>query len=146
MDTRMNVFESRFMETMKDMDQLYEDYARAQGLTYTSFAVLECICMQQDFCTQKTICEELHYPKQSVNVVVKGLLEKGFVELKELPEDRRNKRITLTAAGEAFAEEIVQPFWTAGEAAEEALSEGERAELLRLLEVYTRALREKLIR
>lgn len=146
MDTKMNAFELRFMETMKDMDQLYEEYARAHGLTYTSFAVLECICMQQDLCTQKTICEELHYPKQSVNVVVKSLLEKGYVELKELPEDRRNKRITLTAAGEAFVDETVQPFWTAGEAAEETLSEEERAEFLRLLKLYTQALRERLIR
>ena len=87
----MNSIQDKLMEQFQNMDNAYEDYARSKGLTYLSLMVLEEIYELGDGCTQKQIADDTHYPKQSVNLVVKAFLEDGVVELKELPENRKNK-------------------------------------------------------
>lgn len=86
------------------IDKLYEQYANSVGLSYTGLEVLEAIYEYPDHCTQKLICEETFLPKQSVNLVIKALREKGYVEMKEQDEDRRNKVIRLSETGLAYAE------------------------------------------
>lgn len=128
--------ETRFMELMQRIDRLYEEYARAKGMTYMSMSVLETIYEHPDGCTQKQICEETHYPKQSVNLIVKSFLLDGYVELCEIPADRRNKQIALTEAGRAYADEKVGRLWRIDQDATDCLSAPEREELLRLIGVY----------
>ena len=102
LENRENIMEEqnrRCSEMMQKIDRLYENYAKAKGMTYMSMAVLESICSHKENCTQKMICEETHYPKQSVNLIVKSFWKEGYITLEELPEDRRNKRILLTEKG-----------------------------------------------
>lgn len=89
------------------IDKLYEQYANAVGLSYTGLEVLEAIYENPENCTQKLICEETFLPKQSVNLVIKALREKGYVEMKEQDEDRRNKVICLNDSGLAYAKAVV---------------------------------------
>ena len=131
--------EQRFYDLMQKIDRLYETYARARGMTYMSMTVLESICTLQDGCTQKRICEETHYPKQSVNLIVKAFWQEGYVSLEELTEDRRNKRIVLTEKGRAYAEQSVGELWRIDEHAAAQLTDSQREELLRLLTIYTGA-------
>ena len=135
----MNEQDKRFMELMQSFDRLYEEYAKAKGLTYISLTVLDAIYECEDNCTQKQICEQTHYPKQSVNLVIKSFWENGYVELCEMPTDRRNKQIVLTEKGRAYADEIVGALWQADEEATETLSEAQRQELLKLLGIYEQA-------
>lgn len=130
--------ETRFMELMQRIDRLYEEYAKAKGMTYMSMTVLEVIYEHQENCTQKLICQETHYPKQNVNLIVKSFLLDGYILLQELPADRRNKRIVLTEKGHAFAEKMVGELWQVDEAATEALSVSQREKLLKWIDIYTR--------
>ena len=131
--------ERRFCEIVQKIDRLYEDYARSRGMTYMSMSVLEAICQLGDSCTQKQICRQTHYPKQSVNLIVKALWQAGHVALEELPEDRRNKRILLTDAGRAYAQKTVGPLWEIDREATARLTAEQRETLLRLLSVYADA-------
>lgn len=126
----------RLMEKLQMIDRVYEEYAKSKGLTYISLTVLEAIVEAQAHCTQKLICERTHYPKQSVNLIVKAFMESGYVELRELSNDRRNKRICLTEAGQEFAEAVVGVLWRAERAAMERLGEQQGELLLRLIDVY----------
>lgn len=128
--------EARFVEKLQAIDHAYEEYAKSKGLTYMSLEILEDIVESSDGCTQKEICELTHYPKQSVNLIIKGFWESGYVELCEIKSDRRNKKIILTEAGKSYANEMVTPLWEADEKATLALSDKEREELIRLMGIY----------
>lgn len=132
----MDSIQDKLIEQFQNMDNAYEAYAKSKGLTYLSLMVLDEIYALGDGCTQKQISEDTHYPKQSINLVVKSFLEDGIVELRELPENRKNKGITLTEKGHQLCDEVIVPLLRHEEAVMLEMSEQESAELLRLVELY----------
>ena len=132
----MDSIQDKLIEQFQNMDNAYEAYARSKGLTYLSLMVLDVVYALGNGCTQKQISEDTHYPKQSINLVVKSFLEDGIVELRELPENRKNKGITLTEKGHQLCDEVIVPLLRQEEAVMLEMSEQESAELLRLVELY----------
>lgn len=135
----MNTIQDRLIEIYQNMDNAYEAYAKAHGLTYLSMLVLDEIYTLGDGCTQKEISEHTHYPKQSINLIVKGFLEAGLVSLRELPENRKNKGIYLTEAGLSRCQSVIAPLRQQEDAALSELGEQDSRELLGLLERYGEA-------
>ena len=135
----MDSIQDKLIEQFQNMDNAYEAYAKSKGLTYLSLMVLDEIYALGDGCTQKQISEDTHYPKQSINLVVKSFLEDGIVELRELPENRKNKGITLTEKGRRLCDDVIVPLLRQEEAAMHEMGEKESAELLRLVELYGNA-------
>ena len=131
--------DTRFCEIMQKIDRLYEDYAKSRGMTYMSMAVLDAICTLQPDCTQKQICAATHYPKQSVNLIIRSFWQSGYVTLEELPQDRRNKRVLLTDQGRAYAEKTVGVLWQVDNEATARLTTDQRETLLHLLSLYADA-------
>lgn len=123
----------------QSMDKAYDEYAKSKGLSYLSLVVLEEIYELGNGCTQKQISEDTHYPKQSVNLVVKAFLEDGLVDLKELPENRKNKGIYLTEKGRRLCDDVVVPLLSREEKAILEMGDEESRELVRLLEIYGKA-------
>lgn len=140
MDSKNEVQTDRLMGMTQAIDRVYEAYAKAKGMTYMSMTLLETIYENPDCCTQKLICELTHYPKQSVNQIIKAFLENEYVELKELSTDRRNKNIAFTEKGKKYADEVLLPLWEADKKAAEQLGEEQMAELMRLTTLYNRLL------
>lgn len=140
----MDQMQDRLMQQFQSMDKAYEDYAKSKGLTYLSLVVLEEIYELGDGCTQKQISEDTRYPKQTVNLIVKGFLQDGYIALKELPENRKNKGITLTAKGRQLCKDAVAPLLSQEEAAMHALGIQDQLELLRLLELYSKTYCERI--
>lgn len=89
------------------LDKLYDLYAKSVGLTYIGLHVLTLLYENPDRYTQKMLADTTGLPKQSVNVVIRSLLEQGYVQMKEQGTDRRNKEIRLSKSGRAYAEKIV---------------------------------------
>ena len=135
----MDSIQDKLIEQFQNMDNAYEAYAKSKGLTYLSLMVLDEIYALGDGCTQKQISEDTHYPKQSINLVVKSFLEDGIIELRELPENRKNKGITLTEKGRQLCDDVIVPLLCQEEAAMHEMGEKESAELLRLVELYGNA-------
>ena len=135
----MGSIQDKLIEQFQNMDNAYEAYARSKGLTYLSLMVLYVVYALGNGCTQKQISEDTHYPKQSINLVVKDFLEDGIVELRELPENRKNKGITLTDKGRQLCDDVIVPLLRQEEAVMLEMGEKDTAELLRLVELYGNA-------
>lgn len=140
----MGNIQDTLMRQFQSMDQAYEQYAKANGLNYLSLMVLEEIYELGDGCTQKQISDDIRYPKQSVNLVVKSFLEAGYVKLQEDPENRKNKKIALTETGNAFCRQVICPLLEQEEAVARSMGVQESRELERLLELYGTAYCEKM--
>lgn len=130
---------NRFYKNCQSIDRMYEEYAKATGLTYMSSTVLGIIYDYPENCTQKLICEETHFPKQSVNMIIKSFLEQGYVELNEIPSDRRNKQINLSEEGKIYADKIIGKLRKAEYNAMEALTFEQREHLINLIEIYEKS-------
>lgn len=135
----MGSIQDKLIEQFQNMDNAYEAYARSKGLTYLSLMVLDVVYALGNGCTQKQISEDTHYPKQSINLVVKAFLEDGIVELRELPENRKNKGITLTDKGRQLCDDVIVPLLRQEEAVMLEMGKKESSELLRLVEIYGNA-------
>ncbi len=124
----------QFFDIFDSLESLYDQYAESVGLTYTGLLVLEMIYNAQEDCTQKFICQQLRLPKQSVNIIIKSFLDKGYVEMKEIDSDRRNKAIKFTQTGREFACRIITKMMNAEEATMEQLTFEQRQAAIVLME------------
>ncbi len=132
----MEKIQDKLIQQFQNMDRAYEEYARSKGLTYLSLVVLEEIYEIGGGCTQKQISEDTHYPKQSINLVIKSFLQEELVELKENPQNRKNKHIKLTVKGKQLCDNVVLPLLQKEEQAFNEMGEANGKELIRLLELY----------
>ena len=132
----MESMQDELMQQFQNMDNAYETYAKSKGMTYLSLMVLEEIYELGDGCTQKQISADTRYPKQTINLAVKAFLEDGIVEMKELPENRKNKGITLSEKGRRLCEDVIVPLLRQEERTMAAIGEAESRELIRLLKLY----------
>lgn len=129
-------------QAMQAMDNAYESYARKNGLTYMSLYILETI-YEKNGCTQKQIAEITLYPKQTVHMVIRSFIEKGWVVLEQTQQDRRNKHVRLTESGELFARQIIEPYWEAGQRAFSELGAETRGIMTRALKNFVHSFAEK---
>lgn len=97
----------RYYALWKECNDVYEEWARAQGLSVNSLWVLYSCYDDSKLCTQKTISQTWNIPKQTVNTILKDFSERGLVEMTSIPKDKRNKQLRLTPAGNAFADEVI---------------------------------------
>ena len=118
-----------YCSCLQEWNASYEEYAKSVGLSFTSLSILSAIYRTEQ-CTQKLLSERCFLPKQTVNAVITSFYKKGWVELRELPEDRRNKTVHLTDTGQAEAERILQKVRRSEQQAMGRLSEEERSILL----------------
>ena len=81
-----------FCDMTKQINSIYEDYARSLGLTYTSLYILHMIALTEN-CTQKFIAEQMFLPKQTINSIIAQFHTQGWVELREMPKDKRHKTL-----------------------------------------------------
>lgn len=121
----------------------YSDYARSVGINYTTLQVLKYI-VEIDNCTQKTICEQSFLPKQTVNSIITSLYKDGYVELRELAEDRRAKSIHLTKSGKQYSDTISERLYKAEYQAMEKMTAEERRNLLGSFHKYAELFQSQL--
>lgn len=133
-----------FCDGLHGMNSVYEDYARSLNVPYTTLYILTLITQMEE-CTQKAICEHTFLPKQTVNNVITAFYKQGFVELRELPADRRNKTIHLTKAGQKYADKVIPPIHQAEREAMAGLTDEQRDSLIEGMRIYSRIFRHAMI-
>lgn len=119
-----------------ELNAQYEAYAKSLGLSYSTLSVLRIIFEHDGNCTQKTICEYTFLPKQTVNAVITSLLNHEAISLSELDSDRRQKVISFTDKGRAFAFKVIQKIKNAENKAMESLDESQRTAMLTASKSY----------
>ncbi len=98
---------NKYYSVWQEFNYVYEDWAKAHGVSVNSLLVLSAIHEGMEDCTQKKISLRWRIPKQTVNAVLKDYERKGFVKLLPMPEDERNKLIHFTAKGKEYADAII---------------------------------------
>ncbi len=124
------------------INALYEKWAKKHGLTYNSLFALYVIRKYPEQCTQHFICEKLLLPKQTVNAILLSFEKKGYVTKKEAESDRRNKYVSLTDAGQSFADTVLSQLYRFEENALMQMSTDERDSMI----VNSHLFLEKLLR
>ncbi len=98
---------NKYYAVWQEYNYVYEEWAKAHGLSVNSLLVLCAIHDGGDDCTQKKISQRWLIPKQTINMVFKDFERRGFVKLFPLPEDKRNKVIRFTETGKEYADTII---------------------------------------
>lgn len=98
----------RFYALWKEGNVMYEDWAKKQGLSSNSVLVLYSLYESEENCTQKSISRKWSIPKQTINTILKEFSANGYIELLTDTEDKRNKLLTLTPEGKAYAGRIIE--------------------------------------
>lgn len=122
---------------------LYGRWVRGRGLSYNRFIVLYAL-LEGGPLTQRAIAERTHLIKQTVSNLVAALAEEGYAELAEGSADRREKLVSLTPAGAAYAQEIVGDLLQLEAEAVERMGEQRMAELAELTEAFGNTIAELL--
>ena len=106
---------NRFYLCTNRMDGLYYLAARKMGVNENTFSLLYTLGDGIPR-SQKRLSEELLIPKTTVNTVVKECIQAGYVQF--LPGTRgKEKKVTLTDQGRAYAGQILKPIYAAEEEA-----------------------------
>ena len=63
--------------------------------------------------TQQELTEQMMFPKQTINSAVANLAQKGYLELRTIPEMRSSKHLVLSPEGEVLARATVKKMRTA---------------------------------
>lgn len=98
---------NRYYSIWQEYNYVYEEWAKAHGMSINSLLVLSAIHEGGKDCTQKKISQRWMIPKQTINMILKELERKGLVELIPMQEDKRNKLIQFTQAGDEYADAII---------------------------------------
>lgn len=96
----------RYYRVWQETNAAYEEWAKRRGISSYCLNVLLAIDGDET-CTQKGISRRWVMPKQTVNMILKDLQAKGYVELVPMQKDRRSKQIRFTPAGRAYADSIL---------------------------------------
>lgn len=122
---------------------VYEKCAKRHGLTVNELFVLDILWFAPGGCTQNEICERLCVNKQTVNSVIARFDKRGYLAYSQVQEDKRNKRLSLTESGKAYAEKIIPPAADAENLAMADLTEKRAAELVALTVAFTESMERR---
>ena len=134
---------SIFNQLYKEVDEIYHIYAKRHGISDTALWLLYSLSENNAAYTQRELCDEWHCPPQTINSALKNLERKGYIELKSIAENHKNKLIVLTKEGLKLTQNIISPLINAERSAFQSLSEDEREALLSLTKKYVDFLKTK---
>ena len=129
-----------FYSVLKEIDSLYSKYAIQSGLSESAYWVMYTIRQIEGECTQKSICEQWSFSKQTINSSLKILEKQGLITLEASSHDKRSKQIILTQAGDTFAKEHIDIIFEMEENTFDKMSHVERTAMIesnrRYLELF----------
>lgn len=133
-----------FCQLRQDIELVYDNFARMNGLSYTALYTLNAINSIEK-CTQKKICAQSFMPKQTINSVMKGLVDKGWVELITCKTDARERIACFTEKGKEEVLPLLTKIQESETEAIAAFSEEEQLKLISMMRTYDEIFKEKML-
>ena len=96
----------RYYESWFGINAAYDKWAAQNGIATNALYVLLALSEQKEPLTQRAICMRTQLSKQSVSGVIEGFVKKGYVASVPATADRRQKNVSLTAAGRQYADTV----------------------------------------
>ncbi len=108
-NTNVNHIEelNHYYAVWQETNHVYEEWAKRHGISACCLLTLISINEGGKQCTQKNISQRWSIPKQTVNMILKDLQNKKYVDLIPMQEDKRNKQIQFTVTGKEYADTIL---------------------------------------
>lgn len=132
----MEEYHEKMWQIHLNISDFFSEYAASVGLTFAAFKVLG-ILYKKKKCTQKDIIQLTYLPKQTVNAIINNFNKQGITELpKESQNDKRNKIISFTEKGQAYAEEIISKIRKATYRALDNIGEEKRNSLIESMTLF----------
>lgn len=125
-----------FNEILKETDAIYDNLAKQSGLSDCAFWIMYALRDSEGECTQKELCEQWTFSKQTVNSAIKNLEKNGYIVLTASNEDKRSKHIRLNEQGILFAKENIDFVFRLEELALLRMSPSERIAMVDLNRTY----------
>lgn len=125
------------------LTQLYYHYAKLYGIRYNSFAILYVLHLE-NACTQKQICQQTGFPKQTVNTLIKELLSQQYVEFTQ-GVNKKEKLIRFTDKGQKFATHILTPIFAMEESVLERMGETKCQQIIEEMQEFTTILEDEML-
>ncbi|WP_343231089.1 MarR family transcriptional regulator [Thalassovita aquimarina] len=117
---------------------VFTERMKAQGLdlTQVQFGALSALADNPNI-DQATLAGLIAHDRVTMGAVLDRLQNKGLIERRTSPRDRRAKLLKLTAKGETFLKQATPIVWALQKDILAGLSDDERAEMLRLMQKVT---------
>lgn len=119
---------------------LYNEYAKSHGMLMNTLLVVNVLFYAKDGLTQRDICERTFQSKQTVNLIIRNLLDEAYVTVEERKENKREKLVRMTDAGRAYCERVVRHVTWAEDTAMSMFSPEEQKQLIDLSRTFTQNL------
>lgn len=132
----------RFNRSWKGLDRVYHDIARHSGLSDCAFWILYALLDADATILQNDLSQAWLYSRQTASSTLRQLEERGLVTTAYVTGSRRDKAITLTSEGKAFADTYVAPAMEAEKHALTALGADDRDRMLAAIDRYVGLLTE----
>ena len=119
---------------------LYDEYAKQNGMLMNTLLVVNVLFYAKNGLTQHDICERTFQSKQTVNLIIRNLLNEAYVTVEERKENKREKLVRMTDAGRAYCEKVVRHITWAEDTAMSMFSPEEQKQLVDLSRTFTKNL------
>lgn len=116
----------------RSTNALYGRYVARTGISPTVPWIMYALHPINGNCTQSEFCSQWGISAQTANSAIKKMEREGLIELCSVEGNRKSKLLRLTRRGELLSREIVSPLIDAELQALKAMTDEERAEMLRL--------------
>lgn len=134
-----------FNQAQKENDTSYRNYARSAGLSDAAFWILYSVAEREALpYTQRELCTSWFFPVQTVNSALKTLCRREILALEAMPDNRKNKRITLTPAGKELVLEVIAPLMEAEQRALKRMGAEEYRRFLAMTRSHVALLKEEI--
>ena len=124
---------------------LYDEFAKKNGILMNTLLVCNVLYYAKAGMTQHDICERTFLSKQTVNLNIKKLMKDGYVISENMPDNRKNKMISMTDKGRDYCGKVVSHIIWAENQAMSMFSSEEQNQLIDLSRTFTKNL-EQLIK
>ena len=128
----------------KEIDELYQMYAKKSGMSETAFWILYCVRERKEPYTQKELCDLWSYSRQTINSALKNMQAQGLIQLVLAQGNRKNKQIVLPLQGEELVKQVVDPLLQAEKRVFSKMGMDNVERYLQLEHQYLQALREEI--
>ena len=119
---------------------LYNEYAKSHGMLMNTLLVVNALFYAKDGLTQRDICDRTFQSKQTVNLIIRNLLNEAYVTVEERKENKREKLVRMTDAGRAYCEKVVRHVTWAEDTAMSMFPPEEQKQLIDLSRTFTKNL------
>lgn len=104
MDAYMQLMLS-FAHVQKNMVRFIQKSAVEKGLSIPQYSILMTIISCKEM-TQKNIGEKTFLPKSTLSQAVDGLVKEGYLDRRQVEDNRRETLLALSPKGQALVEEL----------------------------------------